>query len=282
MILNFDPEHYERVSLITRPINIEALERTTFRRPLNECQQILDVGCGIGDFTRDVLLPRCHPCRNVVGVDISPRMMSHAKKYYAHPGIRYDILDAGSRDDVSEFVDSYGKFDRIYSFYCLHWISDQKATFGNIGTLLRDDGECLLVFCARFVLYDVWLEMSKMQRWKDIVDDPASSFADTWRGDPPPSLQSLVKTVKRLVVDAGMSTISCNIYPTQSDFHNDEDLLAFLVPLVTVKTGTTEEDRDRMREELSVRLLDGCTRTPEGSSYALDLFFVHAQKQSEA
>lgn len=54
---------------------------------------------------------------------------------------------------------------------------------------------------------------------------------------------------------------------------------ALLLPLVTVKTGTTEEDKDRMKKVLSARLLDGCRRTPEGSSYALDLFFLHVQKR---
>ncbi|KAG0417899.1 hypothetical protein HPB47_005274 [Ixodes persulcatus] len=95
-------------------------------------------------------------------------MLNYAKRNYGHPDICYDVLDAGS-SDVSAFLDKYGKFDRIYSFYCLHWIKDQKAAFRNIGTLLKDDGECLLVFCAQFVLYNVWVEMSKMERWKNII-----------------------------------------------------------------------------------------------------------------
>ncbi|KAM7305254.1 hypothetical protein ISCGN_015151 [Ixodes scapularis] len=109
--------------------------------------------------------------------------------------------------------------------------------------------------------------------------DPRDTFADTWCGEPPPSLSALERTVRSLVEDAGMSTIACEVYPTRSYFRNDDDLLALLLPLVTVKTGTTEEDKDRMKKVLSARLLDGCRRTPEGSSYALDLFFLHAQKR---
>ncbi|KAM7303326.1 juvenile hormone acid O-methyltransferase-like [Ixodes scapularis] len=159
-------------------------------------------------------------------------------------------------------------------------LRDQKAVFRNIGTLLKDDGECLLVFCAQFVLYNVWVEMSKMERWKNIIGDPRLTFADTWHDELSSSLDGLEKVVRRIVANAGMTTLSCEVYPTQSDFSNDELLLGLLVPLVTVKTGTTEEDKDHMREELSAKLLDGCTRTPEGSSYPLDLFFVHAQKKS--
>ncbi|EEC00371.1 acid methyltransferase, putative [Ixodes scapularis] len=277
MEAGFDPEHYERISASVRLNNVEALKRTKFRSHSSLCDQILDIGCGIGDFTRDMLLKWIYPCRKIVGIDISPSMLSYAKRNYGHPDICYDILDAGS-SDVSAFLHKYGKFDRIYSFFCLNWIRDQKAAFRNISTLLKDDGECLLVFCAQFVLYNVWVEMSKMERWTNIIDDPSHTFPDTWHDELSPSLDGLRKAVRRLVADAGMTTLSCEVHPTKTDFRNDELLLGLLVPLVTVKTGTTEEDKDRMREELSAKLLDGCTRTPKGSSYPLDLFFVHAQK----
>ncbi|CAN8019070.1 unnamed protein product [Ixodes persulcatus] len=279
MKAGFDPENYERISGSVRLNNIEALKRTKFRNHSSAHHQILDIGCGIGDFTRDVLLPWSRPCRKFVGIDISPFMLNYAKRNYGHPDICYDVLDAGS-SDVSAFLDKYGKFDRIYSFYCLHWIKDQKAAFRNIGTLLKDDGECLLVFCAQFVLYNVWVEMSKMERWKNIIGDPSHTFPDTWHDEQSPSLDDLGKAVRRLVADAGMTTLSCEVYPTQTDFRNDELLLGLLLPLVTVKTGTTEEEKGHMRKELSAKLLDGCTRTPEGSSYTLDLFFVHAQKKT--
>ncbi|KAM7303246.1 juvenile hormone acid O-methyltransferase isoform X2 [Ixodes scapularis] len=169
MIETFDPELYERISETVRRNSIKALERTTFRIPSSRCHQILDIGCGIGDFTRDVLLHWNHPCRKIVGIDISQSMLNYAKRNYGHPDICYDVLDAGS-SDVSAFLDKHGKFDRIYSFYCLHWIRDQKAVFRNIGTLLKDDGECLLVFCAQFVFYKVWLQMTKTEEpWKDII-----------------------------------------------------------------------------------------------------------------
>ncbi|CAN8005049.1 unnamed protein product [Ixodes hexagonus] len=277
MIESFDPEHYERISATVRLNNIEALRRTAFKAPSSRCQQILDIGCGIGDFTRDVLLNWNQSCRKIVGVDASPAMLHYARTNYGHPDICYDMLDAGSQG-VSEFLNKYGKFDRVYSFYCLHWVTDQKAAFSNIGKLLKDGGECLLVFCAPFILYDAWLEMFQMERWTNIIGNSRNTFADTWHGKPSPSLSGLEKTVRGLVADAGMTTISCEMYPTRSEFRDDEELLALLLPIVTVKAGTTDEDKNRMLEELSARLLEGCARTPKGSSYALDLFFVHAQK----
>ncbi|KAM7301077.1 putative acid methyltransferase [Ixodes scapularis] len=95
-------------------------------------------------------------------------MVDYARRNHAHSRIRYEVLDI-TTPDVTLFLDNHGKFNRIYSFCCLNWIRDQEAAFRNIGRLLTDDGECLLLFTAPFFLYDVWLEMAKMERWKDII-----------------------------------------------------------------------------------------------------------------
>ncbi|CAN7944635.1 unnamed protein product, partial [Ixodes hexagonus] len=148
--------------------NTAALKKTAFRKPSSQCQQVLDLGCGTGDFTKDVLLPSNYPCRKIVGVDTSPAMVAYSRTNNGHSDIRYEVLDAAA-PSVSAFVEKNGKFDRVYSFFCLHWIKDQEAVFKNIGRLLTDDGECLLLFTAQFVLYDVWHEMAGMERWRDII-----------------------------------------------------------------------------------------------------------------
>ncbi|KAM7303643.1 juvenile hormone acid O-methyltransferase-like [Ixodes scapularis] len=241
---------------------------------------VLDIGCGTGDFTKDVLLPWSHPCTKVVAVDASSAMVDYARANYGHPAICYDVLDLGA-PDVSTFVEKYGRFDRIYSFFCLHWIRNQEAAFRNISGLLKDGGEALLVFSAQFVLYDVWMEMAAMERWKDILDDPTKLFPDTWQREPPPSVGELEMSVKNLVTKAGMVIVACDVSPKKYRYRNDEEVLALLATLVTVKSGTPKEKEDCMREELSSRLLGGCTRAPTGCSFHSHLFTLHAQKASE-
>ncbi|KAM7293713.1 juvenile hormone acid O-methyltransferase isoform X3 [Ixodes scapularis] len=132
---------------------------------------MLDIGCGTGDFTRNVLLPWSKPCREMVAVDALPGMIQYAKANHPHPEITYEVLDAGSRD-ISKFLEKHGKFDRVYSFYCFHWIKDQDVAFANVSKLLKDDGECLFLFLSQFVFYDVWQEMASKERWRDIIGDP--------------------------------------------------------------------------------------------------------------
>lgn len=213
MTAYFNPNSYERSHNWIREENIIALKKTTFQKHFSQCQRILDVGCGTGDFTRDVLLPWNQPCHSIVAVDVSTLMVDYARRNHAHSRIRYEVLDI-TTPDVTLFLDKHGKFTRIYSFCCLNWIRDQEAAFRNIGRLLTDDGECLLLFTAPFFLYDVWLEMAKMERWKDIIGDTKDLFPDIWHRDPSPSMNELENAVRQLIVDAGMSTLSCEFYST--------------------------------------------------------------------
>ncbi|KAH6938755.1 hypothetical protein HPB50_012414 [Hyalomma asiaticum] len=128
-----------------------------------DTMQVLDVGCGTGDFTRDSLLPRCLPCDRVVGIDCSADMIEYASRHSNHEKIEYEQLDIG--DDVTEFISRRGHFDRVYSFYCLQWLRDQGAALKNIAALMAPRAQCLLVFPASHQAAAVWSLLAKMDRW---------------------------------------------------------------------------------------------------------------------
>lgn len=127
-------------------------------------QQFLDIGCGVGDLTRDEILPRSLPCKRLVATDLSNEMLNYAKQNFAHPKITYDFLDIGG--DVSSFVKKYGEFDRVYSFCCLNWVQNKKVAMLNIHQLLKPGGECLLFFPLGGRLYENWKRIGAMERWK--------------------------------------------------------------------------------------------------------------------
>lgn len=129
----------------------------------DQSQQFLDVGCGPGDFTRDVLLPRCLPCRRIVGVDCSRDMIEHARRNSAHEQLEFAVLDICS--DVTGFLEEFGQFERVYSFFCLNWVEDISAALKNISRLMSSSGECLLVICAALQIIEVWNILAKMDRW---------------------------------------------------------------------------------------------------------------------
>ncbi|XP_029843575.2 juvenile hormone acid O-methyltransferase-like isoform X1 [Ixodes scapularis] len=160
------PEIYIKSNQSQRAMGIQTLNalHESFGIKPNASQQFLDVGCGTGDFTRQELLPRCQPCRRIVATDISRAMVEYAEENFAHPQIAYEVHDI--EGDISGLVRKYGKFDRVYSFFVLHWAEDLTAALRNVAALMTAQGECMLVFAAQLAMYRVWKRIVEMDRWK--------------------------------------------------------------------------------------------------------------------
>ncbi|XP_075529924.1 juvenile hormone acid O-methyltransferase-like [Dermacentor variabilis] len=166
-VITFTPQQYEGDKRMPREHTRWMLDfcQKVFRREPDETQQFLDVGCGIGDLTREELLPRCQPCRRIVAVDLSAAMVEHAARHYHHDKLRFRELDIESDEDVAELIDEHGLFDRVYSFHTITWVRDQAKALKNVARLLKPRGECLLLFHASLRSFDVNRELLKMERW---------------------------------------------------------------------------------------------------------------------
>ncbi|KAH6943632.1 hypothetical protein HPB50_024836 [Hyalomma asiaticum] len=149
-----------------RWLNLKALDlaERDFEPRNNKDVQFLDIGCGTGDFTFDCLLPRCPSRARIVAVDSSEEMLSYARQKFAHPRIAYGHLDIGR--NVDEFLAKYGTFDRIYSFFCLNWVRDQRQAIRNVAELLSSSGDCLLVFPAYSRAKTPWMQLAQLDRWR--------------------------------------------------------------------------------------------------------------------
>lgn len=123
---------------------------------------LLDIGCGPGNVTRDVLVPIMPKnFSRVIGADYSEEMLQYARKNFQHPRVAYKFLDIDK--DVSKT--NIGKFDHITSFNCLHWVNNIDQSFKNIYDLLNPGGDCLLAFIYRGLIFDVFHEMAKNNKW---------------------------------------------------------------------------------------------------------------------
>lgn len=98
--------------------------------------KLLDIGCGAGDVLVDVVLPKLqNKLDEIVGVDISSEMIKYASEKY-----RSKILKFFKVDIESDFLSLKNlkrspqvigdlkpeSFNVITSFYCLHWIQNQR------------------------------------------------------------------------------------------------------------------------------------------------------------
>ncbi|XP_017780258.1 PREDICTED: juvenile hormone acid O-methyltransferase-like [Nicrophorus vespilloides] len=68
--------------------------------------------------------------------------------------------------DISNYI--YEKFDHIFSFYCFHWILDQRQAIKNIFDLLKSGGDILLTFVATCPIYNIY-ELMASKPWSFFV-----------------------------------------------------------------------------------------------------------------
>lgn len=164
----------------------ETLRAYVHRMKWNDNEIVLDVGCGPGDATRDILLPQlpsrgCH----LVGVDVSQNMVDYASKNFSHNSIEYRVLDIASKDNPRLiFPDGFSK---IFSSFCLMYVQDQSAGMKNLFSLLRPSGEALLVLAGDLITYKSYGPMSQLPKWapfmKDVSDHTSVYFHENKRAE---------------------------------------------------------------------------------------------------
>ncbi|XP_037580467.2 juvenile hormone acid O-methyltransferase [Dermacentor silvarum] len=235
-VLTFNPQQFEGAMRIPRQHTrwmLDFCQKVFWREP-DETQQFLDVGCGIGDLTREELLPRCLPCHRIVAVDVSAEMVEHAARHSYHEKIEYGKLDIASDEDVAAFMDVHGLFDRVYSFHTVIWVRDQGRALKNVAMLMKPRGECLLIFHASVRSFDVNRKLLKMDRWSKychVVDDIAPKTQDM-------NYDECIEYISRLLTEAGLSPSIlelpvCTVFDNFS-IESVAERYASLIPLTAV------------------------------------------------
>ncbi|CAG0892385.1 unnamed protein product [Cyprideis torosa] len=130
-------------------------------------EKILDLGCGPGDTTKEILLPTVPQGTRIVAIDSSRVMIEYARTHYYDAAISYEISDA--RNLVTDFVGE--KFNKCFSFYSLHWMTDSKDILEQVHRVLVPDGQIFFVFLTSFVLWDAYRRMARSSKWRTYMND---------------------------------------------------------------------------------------------------------------
>lgn len=158
--------HYSRVEHMIERLG----KQVKWDRP-NGNVSLLDIGCGPGNVTMELLLPLLPETYDrVVASDIAPVMIENAKNFYnplESGRISFEILDIDSVEDTNRFSSKHKPFDHITSINCLQYSNNQRQTFTNIYELLKPDGDCFIMLVANNPLYDFFLAQSEKDNYKD-------------------------------------------------------------------------------------------------------------------
>lgn len=215
-----DPEFYAKSNAMQKR-DSEAILKM-YGKEMNKDlkpETILDLGCGPGNITCDVVAPNFPNSTRIVGADKSPEMIKHATLYFRRESLSYAVLDVVDDQDVEKFINNHGTFSKVVSFYCLHWIKDHRKALENIKRLLTDEGECLLMFVSQCPVFIMYEKLAKKPEWAEYMSD----FEDFV----PYTQHSLYPDVSfsKLMKEAGLEKKICELMNESYTFESTEDLI---------------------------------------------------------
>lgn len=121
-----------------------APEWPTIRSILPDLQgkKVVDLGCGYGWFCRSA---REQGAAQVLGMDLSEKMLGKAKEMTEDPAIEY------RQQDLEALQLPAASFDLVYSSLTLHYIEDLGKLFATVYQALVNGGE--FIFTAEHPIY---------------------------------------------------------------------------------------------------------------------------------
>ena len=105
-------------------------------------RRVLDLGCGAGQLAHHLATSGA---ADVVGVDLSGRMLERARAEWAHPRVTY------RREAMERLVFEPARFDLVVSSLALHYVEDYAGLVARIAGWLAPGG--VLVYSTEHPIY---------------------------------------------------------------------------------------------------------------------------------
>ena len=164
-------------------------------------RRVLDLGCGAGQLARHLAT---RGAVEVIGVDISERMLELARTQWAHPRVSYQ------RAAIEEVTFAPARFDLVLSVLALHYVDDYRRLVARIAEWLTPGGVVVYstehpIFTARLP-HDGWVrEEAGRKRWalNDYTDEGARD--ETWFVPGVRKVHRTIATMMNGLVDAGLT-----------------------------------------------------------------------------
>ncbi|KAH1022079.1 hypothetical protein HUJ04_011533 [Dendroctonus ponderosae] len=241
-------------------------------------QTAIDLGCGEGYTTANILLPKLPPSlTRLVGCDISEKMIRFAKKARRNSRLDFrqlDLMDGETCRRIS------GQFDHVFSFYCLHWIADQRKAFDNIRQLLKPGGDLLMSFLGTNPIYDVYESMSRNIQW--------ASYFRKEMVSPYHNCKNAKQKVTKLLQEAGFQDLRCVVEDRQHVFTSLKHMEKSIIAVDPILPKLSPEERVQYIKDFTkeVRNIYSCnvkwfeSGSTESTPVDYKLIIVYARKPS--
>jgi len=144
-------------------IALETLKEVSF----NQIDKILDIGCGSGDISANLIAPLV-PQGHVLGIDMSGNMIEFARQAYKNiPNVNFDIVD------VRDWIPAHKEYDCAVSFNVFHWIKDLRPVFVNVAQCLKPEGIFLFAMGYKNNFFtDSTAAVASSSKWAKYLKNP--------------------------------------------------------------------------------------------------------------
>ncbi|XP_029679526.1 juvenile hormone acid O-methyltransferase-like isoform X2 [Formica exsecta] len=172
----------------------------------------MDIGCGPGDITKNVLLPALNPNAVIIGTDISEDMIEFAKKTYGNERLKFEVLDIQTKSLPEKYISG---FDHIISFNALNWCYDIRQAFENIYRIIRPGGNILINLAASHDTYDIMNILVRDIRFAPYIQD-VRNYVSPFNDSSCPR-----KELRKILENIGFQVCHCSLREMTYSFRKD-------------------------------------------------------------
>ncbi len=248
---HWDAEHYNKHSQYQYVNAMKLIGQINWRG--NE--HVLDIGCGDGKLTYEI--SKRLPHGKVLGVDSSESMIRFANAHFGnYPNLSFQFADA-------QTLTFQNSFDKVVSFFCLHWVADKLAAFKGIHSSLKENGTATILASLRQPIIDrVNNAMLVSQSWQPYFvnyDDPIRHVKDT--------------AYEKYLAQAGFLLEETQTINYTIPFEQKQDMLNFLTAITPYLSHLPDKIlKERFIAELADGYLKECS--PSHSPYEITYTYV--------